>query len=202
MIIFGTRGITYNKAKGEFHCPSCRERNYQWRRVRRFFTLYFIPVIPLDLLGEYIECDTCQDTFKLGVLEYDPRGEQQAFEAEYQRAIKRVMILMVIADGVVDDEELQVVVDTYKELAGIQLSFQQVAADARLAKGDDVQVYVRAVAGSLNDAGKEKVLDAAWRVANADGDFAQEEQDLLLDLGEGLGMTRAHVRGVLAELAG
>ena len=49
LIIFGTRGVTYSVATGEFHCPSCAiKRGYDHKRVRRFFTLYFIPLIPLD----------------------------------------------------------------------------------------------------------------------------------------------------------
>ena len=51
MIIFGTRGITYRMAAGRFACPSCGPgTGFTHRRVRRFFTLYFIPVIPLDQL--------------------------------------------------------------------------------------------------------------------------------------------------------
>ena len=69
MIIFGTQGVTYSKGKGRFSCPSCCcTRPYDHKRVRRFFTLYFIPVIPLDQLEEYVECESCRDTFQLSVL--------------------------------------------------------------------------------------------------------------------------------------
>lgn len=65
MIIFGTRGITTTPEKGDFHCPSCdATQKYGLKRVRRFFTLYFIPLIPLNKLGEYVECVTCKDTYK------------------------------------------------------------------------------------------------------------------------------------------
>ena len=70
LIIFGTRGVTYRKAKGNFSCPACQTlTSYRHRRQRRFFTLYFIPVIPLDLLNEWVECDQCRGTFKMAVLE-------------------------------------------------------------------------------------------------------------------------------------
>lgn len=69
-IIFGTRGVTYTKARGSFQCPQCRTlAPYRHRRIRRFFTLYFIPVIPLDLLGEYVECDQCRGTYKMEILQ-------------------------------------------------------------------------------------------------------------------------------------
>ena len=54
----------------EFFCPQCGPGStFKWRRIRRFFTLYFIPLIPLDKLGEYIECQGCNGTYDIQVLE-------------------------------------------------------------------------------------------------------------------------------------
>ena len=59
-IVFGWRGITYTIGKGSFHCPGCGcQQMYRHRRSRRFFTLYFIPLIPLDKIGEFVECQIC-----------------------------------------------------------------------------------------------------------------------------------------------
>lgn len=64
-ILFGFRGITYGKGKGTFQCPYCEEQtSYERKRVRRFFTLFFIPLIPLDLLLEYVECRRCYHNFR------------------------------------------------------------------------------------------------------------------------------------------
>ena len=52
MIVFGTRGVTSTKETGPFNCLFCGDqRAYSRKSVRRFFTLYFIPVIPLDEMG-------------------------------------------------------------------------------------------------------------------------------------------------------
>jgi hypothetical protein len=68
-IIFGFRGITYSKERGTFDCPYCREQtSYVRKRIRRFFTLFFIPLIPLDLLLEYVECQRCCHTCRPEVL--------------------------------------------------------------------------------------------------------------------------------------
>jgi hypothetical protein len=70
LIIYGTRGVRYKYKQGQFFCPACHaQQAYVHRRVRRFFTLYFIPLIPLTLAGEYIECQRCTGTFKLEVLQ-------------------------------------------------------------------------------------------------------------------------------------
>ena len=73
MIIFGTRNVTSTDGEGTFHCPECRARKYYaHRKVRKFFTLYFMPIFPLEHLGEYVECLNCRGTYKTKVLEYDP----------------------------------------------------------------------------------------------------------------------------------
>jgi hypothetical protein len=38
-------------------------RRYHHKRATRFFTLYFIPLVPLKDLGEYVECQTCTTAF-------------------------------------------------------------------------------------------------------------------------------------------
>lgn len=69
MIIFGTRGITSIQRQGTFHCPACGAgAPFQEKGIRRFFTLFFIPLIPLDKVNEHVECGRCGCTFKPEVL--------------------------------------------------------------------------------------------------------------------------------------
>jgi len=76
MIIWGWRTLTSTVFRGTFFCPDCaQQRPYSRRRMRRFFTLYFIPLFPTKTLGEYIECDACTSTYKETVLEYQPSRE-------------------------------------------------------------------------------------------------------------------------------
>ena len=170
--------------------------------MRRFFTLYFIPLIPMNMLGEYVECDDCRVTYKLSVLDFDPRAANAAFEAEYVRAMKRVMVLMMMVDGDIDDEEIRVIRDLYVELGGAPLTEAQVRAEIGAASSDGLGVgdFLGGMAGTLNDNGKEMVVKAAFAVAAADGVFAEEEMALLGEISQALLMTPAHYRGVLAEL--
>lgn len=203
MIIFGTRGVTYTKDDGHFYCPSCRATlPYKYKRVRRFFTLYFIPVIPLDLLGEYIECQNCRGTFKTEVRHYNPQEEQQKereFEAEFHRGVKRVMLEMVLADGVVEDDEVERVIQVYKQIAGDTLTEERVRRDLEEVQreGQDVTGYLSSMAGSLNDNGKELIIKAAFLIAAADGEFHEDEKKLLGELASSLNMSTAHFKRVI-----
>ena len=203
MIIFGTRGVTYSAGNGDFYCPTCHDQQpYKHKRVRRFFTLYFVPLIPLNVQGEYIECGQCQGSYRLEVLDFDPEAGAAEFEAEFHRAIKRVMVEMMLADGVVDAEEVAVIKDIYKQLAGTEISEDDVRAEIVEAetRTGDVTAALAEMAGNLNDSGKEMVVKAAFMVAAADGEFQEEEKKLIGSIGESLEMSPAHMNGVISSM--
>ena len=73
MIIWGSTHLRSEIDKGEFFCPSCKgPAPFAKKRVRKFFTLYFIPVIPLSVAGEYVECERCKSKYEPDVLSYNP----------------------------------------------------------------------------------------------------------------------------------
>jgi len=204
LIIFGTRGVTSTVASGTFYCPSCDEsRSYVHKRVRRFFTLYFIPLIPLDTIGEYVECQHCRDTYKPAVLQLPPASARGAMEAEFHAAVKRVMVLMMLADGKIDDEEIETIRLVYGKLAKAEISKEDVQreVEASRADGRGLRPYLASVVGSLNDAGKELVVKAAFFVASADGHVSEEETTLLAELAAALEMSPTHFKGVIDKLA-
>jgi len=79
MIIWGSRGLTSTVVATQFHCPQCSTlRDGSLKQVRNFFTLYFIPLIPLNVAGRFVECSSCGGTFAEEILSYDPEKEQNA----------------------------------------------------------------------------------------------------------------------------
>jgi len=201
MIIFGTRGITTTPEKGEFDCPTCKAtRPYGLKRVRRFFTLYFIPLIPLDKLGEYVECGSCKDTYKPIVLQNVGIDYGNNFEAEYFSAIKKVMIHMLLADGIIDVSEIDEAMNIYLKITDKDIDEDQFRAeidDIKRSK-EPMGTLLTRLQGSLNSEGKEMVIRAALAVAMADGEFQEEEQVLITEIAQDLGMTPAHLKGVMA----
>jgi tellurite resistance protein len=204
IIILGTRGVTSLMEKGEFFCPSCDARRpYDHKRVRRFFTLYFLPIIPLDVVGEYVECQVCQGTYKPGVLGYDPDAEAEAIpEAEFHAAVKRVMVLMMMADGHIADEEVETIRQVFGKLANREIARAEVDAEIAATKidGRGLRQYLAAVCPQLNEVGKDIVLKAAFFVAAADGEVTNEEKALLSELAAALEITPEQFRGVVEEL--
>ncbi|MBL25310.1 MAG: hypothetical protein CMM48_15610 [Rhodospirillaceae bacterium] len=202
-IIFGTRGVTSTPDRGSFHCPQCGlQCSYALKSVRRFFTLYFIPLIPLDKLSEYVECDSCKGTFNSGVLSFDPAAEREAFLAEFQVAVRDILVQMMLADGEISDDEVEAIRMVCADIGGLRLSPDDIHAlvDQARTNTESVIGTVRRHTPMLNASGKETVIRAATIVALADGDFDKSEQNFLGEVGRALEMSNAHIRGVVSDV--
>ncbi len=65
----GMRSRTTTVGTGRFACPrEGVDRGYRHQKARRWFTLFFIPVIPLGTQGEWVACDSCAATYDVDVL--------------------------------------------------------------------------------------------------------------------------------------
>lgn len=212
IIVYGSYGITYSKGPpGEFHCPCCSgTRGYRHRRVRRFFHVFFIPLIPLNLAGEYVECAGCKGTYKLEVLEAS-RSLMSGMAAgmahgqgpvlsEGQKAARRVLAMMTLADGRVEEAEIAAMLEYLMFAENRQVARAEVLAELEAASRApaDVETYCRQIMGFLNEQGRQDVLKAAHRVASADGHVDPSEQKLLERLGIALGMKPAQISSNLA----
>jgi tellurite resistance protein len=194
LIIYGTKGVEETHARGDFDCPQCgTTRPYVHKRIRRYFTLYFIPLIPINVAGEYVECGGCAGTFKKGVLELT--SQRQQFQAEFHQAVRDVALKMMVADGNIDDGEVDVVCGVVEKLTGRRPDAGEIRAQGELLAKDPrpVTALVASVKDSLNDKGKDLVLAAAVLVASADGTIADQERLLLLGIGEALGMDQGRL---------
>jgi hypothetical protein len=70
LILWGSTGFTSTAGDGKFLCPQCgNQQRYEHKQITRYFTLYFIPLFPIGGGMEYIECQKCQGTYEMDVLE-------------------------------------------------------------------------------------------------------------------------------------
>ena len=94
---------------------------------------------------------------------------------------------------------MSLALDIYHKLTGNELPKKnlELEIEAVQQNNEELSGYLKNLQGNLNDAGKESVIKAAFYVAMADGEFQQEERDLIVSIASDLGMTQAHLRGVL-----
>src|SRR5262245_51514870 len=69
MIIYGWRTSESTLGQGVFDCPRCRtQQACRHVAMNRWFTLYFIPVIPLGQIGQQVECLGCFSRYSPDVM--------------------------------------------------------------------------------------------------------------------------------------
>lgn len=70
MIIWGSRTRFSKTDEGVFYCPQERaERPFERKIAKQWFTLYFIPIFPMNERGEFVECQSCKGQFDTRVLD-------------------------------------------------------------------------------------------------------------------------------------
>ena len=189
MIIFGSRGLTSVVETNQFHCPQCGTmRTGSLKQVRNFFTLYFIPLIPMGIAGRYIECDSCGGTYGEEILSYDPEVERQ----ETQTQMLRVMVMAALADGEVDEDERRSIATQYQQFAGLPLAPATLDNEIAMARssGANLNTYVGSFVENLSPHGKALVVSFAFHTMTASalarGQLQPGHQDQLTQLGKTL----------------
>lgn len=199
MIIWGTRGLTSTVDEGTFHCPRCGPgKRFKLMVVKRWFTLYFIPIIPMGQAGRYVECKGCAGTFDPQVRDYDPEEENARFRAQLGDVMLRCLVSMARADGSIDHRELEVIADVLTRLVGSAYEVEDVQAAVNTAPKESLDRVLKEIAPSLNDQGKVLVIHGLALVARADGDVSEEELDVVFQAGKTLGLRRNDVQRILA----
>ena len=172
--------------------------------VQTWFTLYFIPIFPMgEKKNEHIECEECENIYHLDVIDYKPGLSEEELESEYEKALKNILCMMIIADKKIKDEETKFVSDIFNKLTN-KKNFPKSQIDKVITqvkkKGLSVDDYLKDVRPYLNSGHRELIVKAMYFVAASDGHLAKKESELLMETAKVLEMTPAHVKGVLSEL--
>ncbi len=187
MIIWGSRGLTSVIDTQAFHCPQCNAQSDGLiKQVKNYFTLYFIPVIPLNVAGRYVECHSCAGTFGEEILSYDPAIEKQKNIDQ----MMRVMVMAALADGIVNDGERAEINRQYMELAGLPIPPQKLDEQIKLAmqSGANLNSMVASFAHELSGHGKALLIKLAFLTMTASGELQPGHQTQLAQLSKTLGI--------------
>jgi hypothetical protein len=196
MIIFGFRVIFRTISSGMFLCPQeGGDRPFKLRVAQRFFTLFFIPLIPLKKMGRVVECDSCKARFEEGVLNRATVAQQTSALTEAVRgAAVSVLRAGAQTPSRLGREQALRMVTNYVS------SYNDEALSADLAQfnASALQMQLHALAGTLDPTSKEGILTRLTLVALADkGGVTPNERYVLEHVGADLGMTLAHCRGTI-----
>ena len=194
MIIWGLRVFYRTIGQGVFHCRKCGgDRQYAHRAGRRFFTLFFIPIIPLNRVGEHVQCTTCKTRYVMDVLSLPTAVQMQTALPAGMRAAAAAM-LRAGDPGHPAARQRAVVT--------IQGAGAQGYTDANLESdgaqpAEATRSALNEVAQQLTPDAKEWFLAETVRVGMADGPLTEQERQTAQAIAVDLGMTQAQAVGVI-----
>lgn len=194
MLIWGTKVRRKTVGEGTFFSPAAgRDAPYRLIEARKWFTFFFIPLIPLGVLGTFVECGLTQATYDPAVLD-NPTNE--AFLEQLTAAIREVVAAVAVAGGVVTERERRAAITVVRAYVS---EYDDSMLDADLARADHAPLTARLayLAGAMAEQGREQVLTAAATVMAADGVVDDGDRALVASLGRQLSMSPAHIRGVI-----
>jgi Tellurite resistance protein TerB len=198
IIMWGWKVRFKTLSNGVFFCGSCGgDRQYARKQGRRWFTLFFIPIIPLDHVGdEFVECDTCHQGYQLSVLSMPT----SATLSETLLAATRDAVVWLLRATTPGPATTATALELLSTTAGMSWSEQALQADVAGLDVSGLFNRLATLADAINEHGKESFLGGCVRLAVADGTLTDDERKLLDHIAASLRMTPAHARGVITQV--
>jgi hypothetical protein len=195
LIIWGTRVFYRTIGHGVFHCKRCGgDRRYRLRRGRRFLTLFFIPLIPLNQVGEHVQCLSCQTRYHTDALAL-PTAEQM--QAALPAGMRAAAAAMLRAGDPASPPSRRQAIDAISR-AGAR-HYDDAALDRDLAQPPaHVNPALRQVGAQLAVQAREWFLAEVVRIGTADGPLSDAERLSAQGVAADLGMTQAQTYGVIS----
>jgi hypothetical protein len=163
--------------------------------MRRWFTLFFIPVIPLNTTGEFVQCDTCKQNFKMLVLNTPTTATMQS---ELMWAMREAVVSLLRSGRTPAAESAAIAVLT--SFAGRAWTHEELDHDVATLDPMHLQARLANLAGTLNEQGKERFVSSCTQVVATGGVIDASGRAAIEQIAVGLLMTPAHARGIIDQL--
>ncbi len=121
---------------------------------------------------------------------------------DLQAAVRRIMVLMMMADGRVHTAEIDMISEVHERLFGVPLSREDVdrEKDAVQSGAPPLETALDEMAEAFEEEDREMILRAAACVSIADRALHRDEKILLIRIGTRLGLGPERVSSLLADV--
>lgn len=114
--------------------------------------------------------------------------------------LRRVMCAVMVVDEEICDREISTIQRVFREFSGKDVDTGQLHREMEDNNLADPLEALRKIEPLLSTPAKEIILKAALIVADADGKILNEEELMIAKIGAFLGLSPAHVRGIVCEM--
>lgn len=195
LLIFGIKVRHVPMEAGTFHCPDeGGDRGYTLLEARRWFTLFFIPLIKLGLLGYVVQCDSCNR-------HYDQRTLHLPTSASMEHKIEvgARALFGSLAESYSHPERVASALERF--LGCPAYCAADLVAHSRIQTAAQRHEALVAAGEVLDSPGREGLLLSAASAVVVDDRISPCHRGILFEAGSSLGMTPIHVEGVMTVAA-
>jgi hypothetical protein len=196
--MFGLRVCFRTVGHGTFHCQRCGgDRKYRRRAGRRWFHLFYIPLIRLGVTGEHLQCLDCRGRFRTGALSIPTTAQMQAALPAGTLAAATAMLL---AGSPASPGARRMTVAALQS-AGLP-DYDEATLDEDLVRSaaggpEQLTAPLNTLAAQLAVPAREWFLASVVRIGLADGLLSDEQRLAARRVAASLGLTAAHAYGVI-----
>jgi hypothetical protein len=196
-IIWGWKVVRTVLGSGWFYCPQCHsDTEYRHLALRRWFHIFFLPIIPLKRLGTLVECSQCQTAFTEQVLQ---SATLEVFEHHQGLANRAVVAHLVSQSAPTDSDALAVGLRALASAPGIPHGFDADALVTDISIFSDldaVMPYLQPIAVQMTIEGREDFLRRMF-VLIADLPHVSPDSDRAIEaVASALALSSAHLAGI------
>jgi hypothetical protein len=198
MLIFGLRVCFRTVGHGMFHCQRCGgDRGYRHRTGRRWFHVFYVPVIRLGSAGEHLQCLDCHGRFRTGALGIPTAAQMEAALPTGTLAAATCMLLAGNPGSRPARRRAVAAVRSAGRPAYDETALDEDLVEAAVTGGDDLATALNTLASHLAVPAREWFLADVVRIGLADGQLSDEQRLAARHVAANLGLTAAHAYGVI-----
>jgi uncharacterized tellurite resistance protein B-like protein len=205
MILIGTMNLARTRETGTFDCPTCGDnQEYRLKSRRPFLTLYFIPVVPIGPEERFVVCLGCRDKWDQTVLEMNHQQREAIQTEQFHEEAFRASILVVLADGVISDEEIESLQRIGSRLRGNLVDREELGELCSVALQNQISArnYVLTVSRRWNQNQRVEALQAMFLAATAEGKMGDQQTALMTEMRDILEMTDQEYESAIESALG
>ena len=203
MLIWGTTHLKSIEDEGVFFCPQCQvEMPYVRKKLTEYFTLYFIPLIPMGARGFVVECKECRGTFAEESLSYDPDAERISNQA----AVFRILIAFMVQFKKMSVDHVEACQIAYSRLLDQEVPVEIVEKELHMAMqpGSSPATFIQSEGPTFSTEAKLQMLASAKRIVLAESVDEEHVRMIMSQFTEMIGLPPEdfeQIYEVVSELA-
>ena len=197
-VLFGEQSRNLEVGSGDFDCPVCRNRQrYHHRRIKQYFSLFFIPLLPLEDSANYLICSGCQACFDPQILK-QPQEYRQACN---HQALRRALCYLLAGYGVTTHGKQQADA-LFQDATGQPLDNAAIDNELQLINSglSATLPYLHQLAPKLSAHAKQQLVLASYQLARQLGDMGFDDRVRINTLATELGLSLPEVNYLISSV--